>query len=281
MKSLRLLPLAALVLLAACSPSNKTAATSAPTAAEAAAAAPVATINGRNISRSLYDFYVKSVANKAASELTAEQRTQLLDALVRNELAADEAIKQGLDQKGDTPAALELGRLQVLPNALGEAYFKDKKVTDDELKTEYDTQVAALPKTQYHVLHILVKTQDEAQKIIDQLKKGAKFEDLAKKNSQDTGSAAKGGDLDWVSPSGLVKPFADALVAMKKGETSTAPVQTQFGWHVLRLLDTRETTPPPFDSVKAQVENLVLQKKWKAYTDELEKNAKVEKLLKG
>jgi peptidyl-prolyl cis-trans isomerase C len=276
MKSLRLLPVAGLILLAACSP--KTPATSAPAAD--AASPPVATINGRPISHALYELYSKSMANKAASELTAEQRTQLLDALVRNELAADEAVKQGLDQKGDTPAALELARLQVLPNALGESYFKDKKVTDEELKAEYDSQVAALPKTQYHVLHILVKTQDEAQKIIDQLKKGAKFEDLAKKNSIDPGSAAKGGDLDWVSPSGLVKPFADALVAMKKGETSTAPVQSQFGFHVIRLLDTRETTPPPFDSVKSQVENIVLQKKWKAYTDDLEKNAKVEKLLK-
>jgi peptidyl-prolyl cis-trans isomerase C len=276
MKSLRLLPVAGLLLLAACSPAK------APTASAPAAdaAPPVATINGRPISHSLYELYAKSMANKPSAELTAEQRTQLLDALVRNELAADEAVKQGLDQKGDAPAALELGRLQVLPNALGEAYFKDKKVTDEELKAEYDTQVAALPKTQYHVLHILVKTQDEAQKLIDQLKKGAKFEDLAKKNSIDTGSAAKGGDLDWVSPAGLVKPFADALVAMKKGETSTAPVQSQFGFHVIRLLDTRETTPPPFDTVKSQVENIVLQKKWKAYTDELEKNAKVEKLLK-
>jgi peptidyl-prolyl cis-trans isomerase C len=276
MKSLRLLPVAGLLLLAACSPAKAPA----PSAPAADASPPVATINGRPISRSLYELYAKSMANKPSAELTAEQRTQLLDALVRNELAADEAVKQGLDQKGDAPAALELGRLQVLPNALGESYFKDKKVTDEELKAEYDTQVAALPKTQYHVLHILVKTQDEAQKIIDQLKKGAKFEDLAKKNSIDTGSAAKGGDLDWVSPAGLVKPFADALVAMKKGETSTAPVQSQFGFHVIRLLDTRETTPPPFDTVKSQVENIVLQKKWKAYTDELEKNAKVEKLLK-
>ncbi len=133
-----------------------------------------------------------------------------------------------------------------------------------------------MPKTQYHARHILVNSQEDAQKIIDQLKKGAKFEDLAKKDSIDS-SKDQGGDLGWFSPSNMVKPFADAVAALKKGEYTQTPVQTQYGWHVIQLIDTRETPVPPLDSVKDRVDQLVQNKKFKAYQDELMKNAKVEK----
>ena len=158
-------------------------------------------------------------------------------------------------------------------------FLKDRKATDTELKAEYDSQVAAMPKTQYHAHHILLKTKDDADKVLAQLKKGAKFETLAKSLSTDTGSKANGGDLNWFSPSGMVKPFADAVVALKKGETTTAPVQSDFGWHVIRLDDTRETTPPPFDTVKDRLVQIVEAKKFKSYQDDLLKTAKVEKTL--
>jgi peptidyl-prolyl cis-trans isomerase C len=108
--------------------------------------------------------------------------------------------------------------LQILEQADAEQYLKDKKPTDAERQAEYDAQVAAMPKTQYHARHILLKTQEEAQKIIDELKKGAKFEDLAKKDSIDS-SKEQGGDLGWFSPANMVKPFSEAVVALKKGET--------------------------------------------------------------
>jgi peptidyl-prolyl cis-trans isomerase C len=272
MKIAKLLPLLGLVLLAGC---NKV---STPTEAAKPAEKPVAVVNGTPISREFFNYYVKNAAGKTAGDLTADQRSQLLDNLIRGEVIAQQAEKDGLDKNGDTAALLMLSRLQILEQADAEQYLKDKKPTDAERQAEYDAQVAAMPKTQYHARHILVNTQEEAQKITDELKKGAKFEDLAKKDSIDS-SKEQGGDLGWFSPANMVKPFSEAVVALKKGETTQSPVQSQYGWHVIQLIDTRETPVPPLDSVKDRVDQLVQNKKFKAYQDELMKTAKIEKNL--
>lgn len=275
MKSLTLPLLAGLVLIAGCSPKGATEGT----------AKPVATINGTAISREFFEFFCKTVTGKAASELTPEQRSQLLDGLVQAELSAAQAEKSGLAKLGDTADQLEFRRLQVLQDALYTNYMKDHKATDAELKAEYDAQVAkipAAPSTQYHAHHILVASKAEADEVIAQLKKGAKFEALATAKSTDKGSKEKGGDLDWFDPSQMVKPFSDAVAALKKGEVTVAPVQTNFGWHVIRLDDTRQVAPPaapPFESVKDRVAQIVDGKKIKAYGDELAKGAKIEKTL--
>jgi peptidyl-prolyl cis-trans isomerase C len=239
---------------------------------------PVATVNDIPISPTLFEYYVKSTAGKPETELTVEQRGQLLDNLVRGELVAQQALKDGLDKSGDTASLLTLSRLQILEQAGAEHYLKDKKATDAEVQAEYDAQIAAMPKTQYHARHILVKTQPEAQQIIDELKKGAKFEDLAKKDSIDS-SKDMGGDLGWFSPANMVKPFADAVAALKKGETTQAPVQSQYGWHVIQMIDTRETPVPPLAQVKDRVDQLVQNKKFRAYQDDLVKTAKIDKSL--
>jgi peptidyl-prolyl cis-trans isomerase C len=272
MKLIKFLPLIALAAAGCGKIGGTTGATTATTEK------PVATVDGAPISKDMFEFYAKATTNKATADLTPEQRTQLLDNLVRGEVVASQAVKDGVDKSNQTSAQLALARLQILEQADIENYLKDKKPTDADLKVEYDAQVAAMPKTEYHARHILVKDEDTAQKIIDQLKKGAKFEDLASKESLDS-SKTQGGDLGWFSPSNMVKPFADAVVALKKGETTQKPVQSQFGWHVIKLEDTRDTPVPPFDQVKNQVENIVQQKKFKAYTDELLKTAKVEKNL--
>jgi peptidyl-prolyl cis-trans isomerase C len=272
MKISKGLPLAALVILTAC---NK-AAPPADTAAAKPGDKPVATVNGTPITRDMYEFYVKSTAGKPIGELTPEQRAQLLDNLIRGEVIAQESLKEGLDKVGDTASLLALSRLQILQQAGATHYLDDKKPTDAELKAEYDAQVAQMPKQQFHARHILVSSQDAAQKIIEQLKKGAKFEDLAKKESTDS-SKDQGGDLGWFSPSTMVPPFASAVTALKKGEYTQTPVQTQYGWHVIQLLDTRDTPLPPFDQVKERVAQILEQKKFRAYEDDLMKTAKVEK----
>jgi peptidyl-prolyl cis-trans isomerase C len=282
LKLLKALPWAALILLAACGRMASTTTTSSsPSTSPAASTTPtqkaVATVNGTDITRDMYEYYVRNTAGKASTELTADQRNQLLDNLVRGEIVAQEAQKQGLDQNSDTRSLLTLSRLQILEQAGAEHYLQDKKPTDAELQAEYKDQVDEMPKTQLHARHILVANQAEAQQIIDQLKKGAKFDDLAKKESIDPGSKTQGGDLGWFSPSNMVKPFADAVSALKKGEYTQQPVQTQYGWHVIQLLETRETPVPPFDQVKDRVTQLVQQKKFKAYQDELLKTAKVDK----
>lgn len=275
MKLLKALPLMALIVVAACSRMGPSANSAQTTAAPGDK--PVATVNGTNISRDTYDYYVRNTAGKPPSELTADQRNQLLDNLVRGEVVAQQAQKEGLDKTGDTHSLLTLSRLQILEQAGAEHYLQNRKPTDAELQAMYKQQVDAMPKTQYHARHILVANQAEAQQIIEQLKKGAKFEDLAKKDSIDPGSKNQGGDLGWFSPSNMVKPFADAVMALQKGQITPQPVQTQYGWHVIQLIDTRETPVPPFDQVKDRVTQLVQQKKFRAYQDDLLKTAKVEK----
>jgi len=277
----RVLVAGAVGMLATLSACNQPSGTGSGSSAVAGADAPkpVATVNGSALSRDVYDFFAKGGNGKPAAQLTVDQRSQALDTLVRAEVVAQQAEKDGLDKKGDAPAQLAMARLQILEQASMTNFLKDRKATDTELKAEYDSQVAAMPKTQYHAHHILLKTKDDADKVLAQLKKGAKFETLAKSLSTDTGSKANGGDLNWFSPSGMVKPFADAVVALKKGETTTAPVQSDFGWHVIRLDDTRETTPPPFDTVKDRLVQIVEAKKFKSYQDDLLKTAKVEKTL--
>lgn len=278
MKLSTLLPLTALVLLTACSKSGTVTHTAASGAsATAPSAAPaVATVNGSAITRDMFEYYVRSTTNKGSTDLSPQQRDQLLDNLVRGELVAQQAEKDGLDKSGDTASLLALSRIQILEQAGAQHYLADKQATPQELQTEYDQQVAQLPKTQYHARHILVTTQAQAQQIIGQLKRGSKFEDLAHKESIDS-SKDQGGDLGWFSPSSMVKPFADAVASLKKGEITPAPVQTQYGWHVIQLLDTRETPVPPLDQVKDRVGQLVENNKFHAYQDELLKTAKVVK----
>jgi peptidyl-prolyl cis-trans isomerase C len=139
--------------------------------------------------------------------------------------------------------------------------------------------VAAMPKTEYHAHHILLKTKEEAEAVLAKLKKGAKFETLASAQSTDPGSKANGGDLGWFNPSGMVKEFSAALATVKKGQTTPAPVQSEFGWHVIRLDDTRETAPPSFESVKDRLAQRVEAKKFKTYEEDLLKTAKIEKTL--
>ena len=258
--------------LAACSPKGQD-------SKSTSTSPPVATVDGMNVDKDLYEFYAKGVANKPSSELTPEQRDQVLDNLIRAKVIAEQADKDGTSKEANTAALLELSRLNVIQQAVSEKYLKDRKATDSELRTEYETQVAALPKTEYHARHILVATEQFAGKVVQELEKGAKFEDVAKRESMD--SKENGGDLGWFTPDRMVKPFADAVVALKPGEYTHAPVQTQFGWHVIKLEDTRDLAPPPFENVKQRVEQMVQAKKFKSYVDELMKTAKVEKKLEA
>src|SRR5215469_14156903 len=264
------LVLVTLAALAACQP--KTAGTAINDNSPA-----VATVNGVPISRSFWEFYIKGITGgKSPADLTADQRSQALDNLIRAQVVADHATRDGLDKSGDTAYMLELARLNVLQQAVEERYLKDREPTEQELRAEYETQLAAMPKTEYHARHILVATEAFAQKIIERLNKGEKFEALAKSESMDS-SKNNGGDLGWFTPGRMVPEFAGAVMALKPGEFTHSPVQTQYGWHVIQLLETREVTPPPFDQVRQRLVQVVQAKKFRLYQDELMRNAKVEK----
>jgi peptidyl-prolyl cis-trans isomerase C len=260
----------ALGALAACQPKG------AATGGTADTSPTLASVNGTAITQTFFNFYIKAVTGKDASTLTPDQRSNALDNLVRAHVVAQQAQKENVDQVEDTRQLLELTRLNVLQQTMEERYLKDKKPTEQELRAEYETQVSNLPKLEYHARHILVATEPFAQKVVERLEKGGKFEDIAKQESMDS-SKDNGGDLGWFTPDRMVKPFADAVVSLKPGEYTHKPVQTQYGWHVIQLVDTRDLAPPPFDQVKQRLEQVVQAKKFKAYTDDLLKNAKVDK----
>ena len=272
MKTVALTCLIAVLGLAACQ--QKAAAPAA-----ASEGPPVATVNGTPIGREFFEFYVKGISGgKTSKELSPEQRTLALDNLVRVEVLAQQADKDGVTKEKDFVNMLELQRLNLLQQVSSERYLNDKKPTEQELRAEYETQVATLPHTEYRARHILVATEAFAKKLIEQLDKdkGASFADLAKKESMDS-SKDNGGDLGWFTPERMDKAFSDAVVALKPGEYTHTPVQTQFGWHIIKLDDTRELAAPPSDSVRQRLEQIVSAKKFKAYADDLTKNAKVEK----
>jgi peptidyl-prolyl cis-trans isomerase C len=275
---LPLVLIAALGLLAACTKPAGDAAKPAGDAATPAAAAKtttVATVNGQAISSETFNVFLQAVTGKPAAEATAEQKTQMLDQLINMTLAAQAAEKESLQNGPEVKARISLLSTQILAEAATEKYIKSHPVSETEVKAEYDAQIAHIP-MEYKAQHILVDTKEQAEAIIKQLDAGADFAKLAEKDSKDP-SGKKGGDLGWFSLQSMVKPFADAVAALKKGETTQQPVQTQYGWHVIRLEDTRTPTIPAFDDVKQQVETLTQRKKLQAYLDELRKTAKIQK----
>ena len=271
MNYVRILVLASvLTALAACQPKG------AATTAAADTSPALATVNGTAITQNFFDFYIKAISGKKPADLTPEQQSQALDNLIRAQLVAQQADKDGVEKSADTEDLLELTRLNVLQQTMEERYLKDKKPTEQELRAEYENQVAALPKLEYHARHILVATEPFAQGVVQRLEKGDKFEDVAKKESMDS-SKDNGGDLGWFTPDRMVKQFADAVVSLKPGDYTHKPVQTQYGWHVIQLIDTRPLSPPPYDQVKQRLEQVVQAKKFKAYTDDLISKAKIDR----
>jgi peptidyl-prolyl cis-trans isomerase C len=247
----------------------------APSAADSSP--PLATVNGVPITRDFFDFYVKGITGgKAPSDLTPDQRERALDNVIRAQLVAQQAEKDGVVNEADTQHLLEISRLNVLQSVVADRYLKNKEPTEQELHAEYDAQVAKLPHTEYHARHILVPTEDAAKNLIAKLDMGANFAELAKSNSIDS-SKDNGGDLGWFTPSGMVKPFADAVVQLKPGEYTHAPVRTQYGWHIIKLEGTRDLSVPSFDSVRQRLVQIVRQNKFKAYEDTLIQKAKIER----
>jgi peptidyl-prolyl cis-trans isomerase C len=263
------------VLLAACDKGQPAAA---PAATDTAAAASVAVVNGVAIPRADYDAFLKNLlqGKPVPPDLTAEQKNQVLDELITMQLVSTQAVKDGVDKDPEVAANLDVLRMRVLSDGESQKFLKGKEPTDAELHTEYDGDIAAMDKTEYHARHILVASKEKADQLIKKLKGGAKFEDVAKAESTDN-SKTSGGDLGWFTATRMVKPFADAVKALKKSETTPEPVQTQYGWHIIKLEDTREVTPPPFDQVKAQVTKNLIQKKLVAYVEDMKKTAKIDK----
>jgi peptidyl-prolyl cis-trans isomerase C len=239
---------------------------------------PVATVNGKPISAEAFAVWAQAQTNKKVEELTPDQRKQVLEGLENLYISAEEAERQNVGADPEVAARIELDRMNLLAASMFQKYMKEKTASDADLKAEYDRQIAGMPKQEFHASHILVKEEAQAKELIVQLGKGAKFDALAKKHSIDPGSKDHGGDLNWFTPDKMVKPFSEAVAKLAKGEYTKEPVQTQFGWHVIRLDDTRPLTPPPFESVKDRLGQFVQQRQVHEYIDSLRKAAKIEEM---
>lgn len=243
-------------------------------AAEKAKGGVVATVNGVAISQRLADAVIAEQQAQGQPE-SPEMKNAVREELIRRELLAQEAKKLGLDKRPDVAAQTEMARQAVLVRAFVLDFVKKRPIGDDQLKAAYERVKTQMGSTEYKVRHILVEKEDEAKAIIASLKKGGKFDELAKQ-SKDPGSRDKGGDLGWSPPGNFVKPFADALGALGKGKYTDTPVRTDFGYHVIQLDDTRALTPPSFEQAKPRLTQLLQQEQIQKHFAELRSKAKIE-----
>ena len=239
------------------------------------AAQNIAVVNGKAIPKERADVLRQQV-ERSGRPVTPDIEKQIKDEVIAREIFLQEAAKRNLEKDPDFKVQMELARQTILIRELFAAFQKNNPVTDAEIKAEYDKFVAANSGKEYKASHILVEKEDEAKAIIASIKKGAKFEDIAKKQSKDPGSGAKGGNLDWANPSSYVSEFTEALIKLEKGKMTTAPVKTQFGWHIIRLDDVRQAQLPKLEEVKPQIAQQLQQMKTAKFQEDLRTKAKVE-----
>jgi peptidyl-prolyl cis-trans isomerase C len=207
---------------------------------------------------------------------TAERQQAVKDELVNREIIAQAAARRGLDKNPDIAAQMDMARQAVLVRALFEDEVKKHPITDAQLEQQYQQFKGSMGTNEYKVRHILVDKEDDAKGIIAELNKGGDFAKIAKDKSKDPGSKDNGGDLDWGPSARYVKPFADAITSMQKGQTTPAPVKTDFGYHVIRLDDVRPLQVPPFAELKEQFRQRAQQQQIQKMVMELRQQAKVE-----
>ena len=244
-------------------------------AALSASAQNVAIVNGKAVPLARVSA-LKAQIEASGQPVSPEMDKMIKDEVIAREVFMQEASRRGLAASDAYKQQMEMARQTVLIRALFEDFQKKNPVTDAEAKAEYDKFVAANAGKEYKASHILVESEDRAKAIIAEVKAGKSFEEIAKKESKDPGSGARGGDLDWANPHNYVPEFTEALIKLKKGELTAAPVKSQFGWHIIRMDDERQAEMPKFEDVKPQISQQLQQTKLQQFQDQLRKNAKVQ-----
>lgn len=239
------------------------------------AADSVATVNGKPIKQSTYDVITKDIT-ASGQKIDANTKSAIINELVSSELIYQEAQKLGLDKQPEYQVREELAHRKLLTSMFLQDYVKKNPVSDADTKAAYEQYKKAYGDKEYSARHILVKTEAEAKDIIAQLNKGGDFAKLAKEKSIDPGSKDKGGDLGWFSPASMVKPFSDVAANMQKGTISASPVQTQFGWHIIKLVDTRPAQPLAYEKVKDGLQKNLQQRNLEKMMSDLRSKAKID-----
>ena len=253
----------------------------APAAAAAPAPAPAAkppgkiTVNGVLIPASRFNIMAQQAAGQGQAD-SPQVQAQIKDNLIKGEVVAQEAIKAGMDKNPEVLEQLDFIKQQLLVRTYITDYMKKNPIKDEALKAEYEKAKSAEGDKEYKAQHILVETEKDAKDLIAQIKKGASFDKLAKEKSKDAGSKDQGGKLEWTMPGNFVKPFSEAMVKLKKGEMTQEPVKTPYGYHIIKLEDTRAAKVPAFDEVKDKIRQSQQQAMMTKMLDDLRAKAKVE-----
>lgn len=235
----------------------------------------VATVNGEKIPGSYMDFMLKTQEGQPAAQNPEQLRSVIRENLINQEVVVQEAKRTGMLDKSDVQAALAIGRRRAIAQMYMQEWLKANPVSDEDVRKAYDEARAQAGGQEYHARHILVDSEDDAKRVIRELDAGASFETLASE-SKDPGSKARGGDLGWALPTVYVKPFADAMVKLEKGQTTPEPVQTRFGYHVIRLDDVRAVQIPPYEKVEKRIRQQLTQRKVAARVNDLRDKATIQ-----
>lgn len=232
----------------------------------------VATVNGEAITELQRDTQAEQF--KARGQTATDE--QVVDELVSLELMRQQAIKLGLDKKPEMAAEMKIMQARVLANALLTDYTSTIDTSDEALRAEYEKQIAMAEAQEFNASHILLDTEEKAIEVIAEINGGADFAETAKKHS--TGpSGPNGGDLGWFDSGSMVPEFSQAVATMETGKHSETPVKTQFGFHVIKLVDKRSKEPQSFESVKEQIGNMIMRTKVEEYVKSLHDDALIDK----
>ena len=244
-------------------------------AAAPAFAQNIAVVNGTPIPKARADALIDQLVHQGQQN-TPQLQTAVREELVNREILMQEALRRGLPNRPDIKAQIAVAQQTVVLRALIEDFVKNNTPTDAEVTARYNALIKDAGGKEYHLHHILVDNEQQAKDLIAKIKAGASFEDLAKQYSKDPGSGKNGGDLDWSDPKAYVPEFADAATHLQKGQMTDTPVHTQFGWHIIRVDDVRNITPPPLEQVRPQIVQQIQQEKLQAFEEGLRKNAKIQ-----
>ena len=243
--------------------------------------ANVAVVNGVPIPQARLDYVIKAQVQQGQKD-DETMRKQIKEALITREILAQEAVKKGLDKDPQLQTQVDMARQEFLIRAYFDDFVKSNSVTEEEMKAEYERVKAQQSgngeRKEYQARHILIKNEKQAKAALAQINKakGKNFAQIAKTKSEDPGSKAEGGLLDWSDGSNFVKEFSDAMVKLDKGAYTKQLVKTQYGYHVIKLEDVREMQFPPFDQVKERIEQQLLAQKRDKAIEALRTSAKVE-----
>ena len=240
-----------------------------------AAGRPVAIVNGVAVPQARADLLVLQQQARGAPD-TEQLRSMVREELVNREIIMQEAQKSGLAKNAEIQTQLELARQEIIVSAYLRDYARKHPITEAEIQKEYDRIKAQRGDKEYRARHILVETEDQAKGIIADLKKGGKFDELAGKNSKDTGSAQRGGDLDWQVPAEFDRQFSDAMVKLEKGKYTDTPVRTRHGFHVILLDDVRPAKFAALAEVRPRIQQVLVQNKIEQLVKGLREKAKIE-----